>query len=247
MSDIVVYYDLETTGLNPLFDDIIEIGAISCTSTGTGTSEEEFHCLIRTSLYNGLPPQIERITGITDALLLKEGLEKSVALPNFNAWLRRLLEKLEQHEQHEQQPSGHLYLIAHNGDNFDHTFIRRLLYQQCASDSIFNKKARIRFADSRTFVQYLCPGIQLTNLGYLCTQSGIRYEGAHRATQDAKFCRDVLMHFIQKYGMSEFVKPSHESHEPHEPHESEESASKRRRLDSVLWNKLYRNVYRFSK
>ncbi len=56
--------DLETTGLNPKKDKIIEIGALRRMETG---ENREFHCLIDPGF--SLPSYIKEITGIDDGML----------------------------------------------------------------------------------------------------------------------------------------------------------------------------------
>ena len=216
--DIIVYVDLETTGLNPLFDDIIEIGAIS-------ENRSPFQELIHTSLYNGLPQRIVDLTGISDELLEKEGHSPDQVYPRFAQWIQTLLDSLTGNTTTNATNAtnttnthkNHLYIIGHNGDNFDHPFLRRHMskYSQVLKDK------RIRFCDSRTFIWYLEPGIQYTSLATLSKALHISYEGAHRAIQDAHLCHAILDIYIRKY--PDFVDP--EGH--------------------ILWNRLYRTVYQF--
>lgn len=73
-----VVIDLETTGLNPSENEIIEYGALRVVD---GEPEQEFSALVkRDSL---LPSEIVKITGITNELLRSEGLEPAQALEAF--------------------------------------------------------------------------------------------------------------------------------------------------------------------
>lgn len=79
----VVLIDLETTGLQPDRDEIIEFGALRL----DGGREEEFSCLVRPQ--RPLPKAITELTGITDALLQEQGLAAEQALGRFLAFVGR--------------------------------------------------------------------------------------------------------------------------------------------------------------
>lgn len=68
-----VFLDIETTGLNPVEDSIIEIGALY----PSGDSFEEFHRFIQ--LRQSVPKKIVQLTGITDEML-HNGVEEEAAL-----------------------------------------------------------------------------------------------------------------------------------------------------------------------
>ncbi len=64
MINSYISIDLETTGLNPKKERIIEIGALRVVE---GEVLETFHTLVNP--YRPLPPRIQELTGITDAML----------------------------------------------------------------------------------------------------------------------------------------------------------------------------------
>jgi DNA polymerase III epsilon subunit-like protein len=72
-----VIVDLETTGLDPTDDEIIEIGAIRL----RGTAIEEFSVLVKPR--GGVSPFITRLTGITPELLSREGSGLEEAMRRF--------------------------------------------------------------------------------------------------------------------------------------------------------------------
>lgn len=95
----VVFLDVETTGTNPVYDRVTEVGLIE---VGTGGRAVEWSTLVNPGIR--VPPTIQTITGITDDM---------VALaPAFPEIARSLLERLE----------GKL-LVAHNA-RFDYGFLR---------------------------------------------------------------------------------------------------------------------------
>ena len=64
MADTYIFLDIETTGLNPESDEIIEIGAIAVRQ---GEVIDRFHTLL--SPGRKLPLQIVTLTGLTDDML----------------------------------------------------------------------------------------------------------------------------------------------------------------------------------
>ena len=70
-----IVLDIETDGLDPLEDNVIEMAAIRVVS---GKAEEEFHCLVRSE--DVLPAKIVELTGITDEMLADEGRDIPEAL-----------------------------------------------------------------------------------------------------------------------------------------------------------------------
>ena len=76
-----VVVDIETTGLDPKTDEIIEIGAVQMTD---GQAVETFHRLIRPS--KKLPEAITDLTGITNEMV-KSAPSLDDVLPDFLAFL----------------------------------------------------------------------------------------------------------------------------------------------------------------
>lgn len=76
--------DIETTGLSPERDRIIEIGAVKYKN---GEAAGEFSCLVRT--YGPLPEKITELTGITDEMLAG-GCEEKTAITEFLAFAKEM-------------------------------------------------------------------------------------------------------------------------------------------------------------
>lgn len=78
----LIVFDFETTGLSPINDRIIEIGALLIERDGKNFKiKKEFNCLIKQD--KPLPEKIVEITNITDELLNKEGISESEAFHHF--------------------------------------------------------------------------------------------------------------------------------------------------------------------
>ena len=76
-----VVIDIETTGLDSLRDDIIEIAAVRVEAG----NYEEFSCLVSNDC--SLPDEIVKLTGITNEILAKEGQDISKALEAFISFI----------------------------------------------------------------------------------------------------------------------------------------------------------------
>lgn len=75
--DTFIVYDLETTGIHPVKNEIIEIGAIKVCK---GAVVDTYSCLINPHI--SLPKEIVALTGITQNMV-EGGLEKREAIQGF--------------------------------------------------------------------------------------------------------------------------------------------------------------------
>jgi len=99
--DTYVVIDIETSGLHPEEHKIIELGAILVEAH---CIKERFSVLVQPQ--GVITPEIEKITGITNAMLQKEGIDISLAMQKFISFLRDLP------------------VVSHNVD-FDYGFLRK--------------------------------------------------------------------------------------------------------------------------
>ena len=119
----VVFFDTETSGLDADNDQIIELAAIRIEKTENGTlrmagSMDDF---IRLPEGEKLPEKIVNLTGITDELLEKEGLDENDAVDSFEELIS--------------DAAGPVLLAAHNAQ-FDLQFVGTMAerYAQPCSD-----------------------------------------------------------------------------------------------------------------
>jgi DNA polymerase III subunit epsilon len=94
LPDEFVVFDLETTGLDANVDEIIEIGAILVRRSQVGKKGQDVPTLqsfVRAS--KPIPTHITNLTGITQSMLDKNGVELSAALEEFRGFIgdRRLV------------------------------------------------------------------------------------------------------------------------------------------------------------
>ncbi|MGL4388266.1 MAG: exonuclease domain-containing protein, partial [Brevinema sp.] len=97
----LVFFDIETTGLDPEQDEITEIAAVI---TKNGIEIDHFECLVKTS--KTLDPKIIQITGITNEMLETKGIPVTEALEKFLNFI------------------GDRVLVGHNIIGFDMKFMQ---------------------------------------------------------------------------------------------------------------------------
>jgi DNA polymerase III epsilon subunit family exonuclease len=97
-----VVFDLETTGLSPEWDRVIQIAAVRMRG-GRVVASETFHSYVDPQ--RPIPPWIEQYTGVTDRHV-RGAPPVDRVLAAFGEW------------------SGDAMLVAHNGHRFDMHFLR---------------------------------------------------------------------------------------------------------------------------
>lgn len=148
--------DLETTGLDPANEKIIELGAVRVRS---GKPVSTYSQLVNPSM--PVPPQVRRLTGITDSDLAdKPTIDK--VLPDFLDFI------------------GLDALVGHNIQRFDVPF---LLRAAIGTDRHLPLSAIV---DTLPLSQQLLPDLPDHKLVTLVRQAGIGESEAHRACDDAR-------------------------------------------------------------
>ncbi|MCF8563786.1 DEAD/DEAH box helicase family protein [Alicyclobacillus tolerans] len=158
----LVVFDLETTGFNPVYDEIIEIGAVRLQD---GAASERFHSLVRPK--RSVPQKILDMTGIDeDELELAPFLED--VLPQFLSFI-----------------AG--YRLAGHNVQFDLGFLRSAC-DLCGYDLPTSFDA----LDTLFLARSVLPtwrGFALENLAKWC---GSQVASFHRAHTDASVTAEVL-------------------------------------------------------
>lgn len=122
------FWDLESTGLSVQTDHIIQIGctvrlfhipaAPGCLGyfsriRGIPDNEHDFSVYVKTD--KPIPPEVSELTGIDASVLEEHGVDLSDALAQWESWLS----DLKQGARDEIQDECELWLVAHNGNQFD--------------------------------------------------------------------------------------------------------------------------------
>lgn len=153
VADYVVF-DLETTGVNPATDAIIEISAIRVRK---GKAVEEFSTLVNPG--RSIPYGATRVNGITDEMVA-DAPETSVALKSFLAF------------------AGTSVLVGHNIGSFDLNFLCN------AAQRLFGQSVENDYIDTLPMAKSCLPELHHYKLTDLAEHFGISAEGAHRALND---------------------------------------------------------------
>lgn len=162
MDEPFAVVDLETTGLSPARDEIIEIGAL-LVDKGFRTIGE-FSTLVKPRV--ALPPQITRLTGIDQELLDSQGIR-------LQDGFRQLLDFL-----------GDRPVFAHNAA-FDQSFLVN------ASAQCGLAFPNVMY-DTICMAEAAWPELDSYALFSLAQRMGLGNSPAHRALADAKATLDVL-------------------------------------------------------
>ena len=148
--------DIETTGLSPMDDRILEIGALHVEDDAV---TEAFDVLIAQD--KPIPISAQRLTGITEEMLRKSGIPLRDALMQLTAFLEDRT------------------LICHNG-SFDMAFLERACQRQQVPI------IRNRYQDTRVLAHRQLRDVADFKLGTLAAYFSIDSTGVHRALRDCE-------------------------------------------------------------
>ena len=165
---VVIIFDLETSGLNPYHDDIIEIGAKIL------KKECSFESLVKPKSGRPISKKITEITGITNRYLRSDGKSWENAYSEFYNWL---FENTKDEE--------NITIVSHNGDTFDFVFFKRMLKDLSTLKGEINIDLdKIHFHDTLPLSKRLYPNRTYYNQPSLARTFSIIIDRAHRAMGD---------------------------------------------------------------
>jgi ATP-dependent DNA helicase DinG len=177
--DNFIVLDLETTGLDPAKDRIIEIGAIRYIN---GEEEEIFEEMINPQI--PIPDFITKLTGISD--------DDVKNAPTIDERFGRLLEFIDDS------------LILGHQVNFDASFIEYLLrkseedFTNWEKDTQRFKYMKNKRLDTLFLSRIFLPFLPRMNLGVVAAHFNIDLENAHRALDDSRATGLIFFHLIEK-------------------------------------------------
>ena len=149
-----VIFDLETTGISPNYDEVIEISALKVKG---GEVVDEFNTLVNPG--RKIPFGATKVNGITNAMVAEA--------PAFSQVLAEFLDFAEG-----------LVLVGHNIARFDMKFIWR------DAEQYFGEIPQNNYVDTLQVARKHLPNMEHHRLVDLAEHYGISPEGAHRALND---------------------------------------------------------------
>ncbi|MDW7658096.1 MAG: 3'-5' exonuclease [Bacillota bacterium] len=168
--DSIIVLDVETTGLYPKRDEIIELAALRIDRTrDILSSGNELDLLVKLSTGRHLPPVITGLTGISEKLLEDDGITKELACERFLALL----------------DCSNPLLAAYNAQ-FDLNFIYHFLTRFGKADLLGSVKmldAMTVYKDRRTYPHTLKDAVSAYKL---------KTQNTHRAIDDVKATFELL-------------------------------------------------------
>lgn len=171
--DNILVFDVETTGVNPKRDEIIELAVLQIKNKqGFPVIKEEFNTLIKLSPSTCLPSKITIMTGITEQHLHAEGMPKDIV----GNKLSKLLS------------CKNLLLVAYNAQ-FDLSFLYFFL-------SRYGKKEllkSVKMLDVLTICRDRKPYPH--KLSDAANLYSLEMDDAHRALNDARVTFELLCEF----------------------------------------------------
>lgn len=157
-----VLFDLETTGISPMTDQVIEISAVKVKN---GKVVEAFSSLVNPG--RRIPPAASAVNGITDVMVKRER--------TFDLVLKDFLDF-----------AGDYVLVGHNIHAFDMKFIVR------DAKKYLNREIENCYVDTLTMARQRLPQLKHHKLVDLAEYYGISSEGAHRALNDCRMNQAVF-------------------------------------------------------
>jgi len=178
-----IWFDFETTGLNPYHEKIIEISALD-------NYGKKFDTLL--NIETKLSPEIIKITGITDELLLTQGKPYNKSIVDFFEYITS------------EKSYDRIFMIAHNGDAFDKIFLKTQLKKL---DLYLPTK--VNFIDSIFVSKLLYPKIFSHSMLSLGKYFSVVNENAHRASGDVnaliKLWNIWMTEFNRQYSKNDII------------------------------------------
>ncbi len=162
-----IIFDLETTGLSSATDRIIEIGAVRLKG---GEVLESFDLFVDPETL--IPPEITRLTGITDEMV-KGAPKEREALEQFLAFCGECS-----------------ILVAHNA-SFDMGFLSSAMRRQ-------GMERPFTSIDTLIIARALYPELKKYKLNLLADHLKVEQKNHHRADDDARVLGEIFLKMVEK-------------------------------------------------
>tara|TARA_Y100001958_G_C21223489_1_gene548853 strand:+ start:61 stop:684 length:624 start_codon:yes stop_codon:yes gene_type:complete len=163
-----IIFDLETSGLNPYHDDIIEVAMKNI------NNKTSYHSLVKPKSDECISEKITQITGITNKLLKDKGKNWLDVYKDINNFLLSNLN------------SNYISLISHNGESFDFIFLRNIFEELKKLGIKTIPIHKIIFIDTLLLSKRLLPRRNSYKQSSLCCIYNINIDNSHRAMNDVE-------------------------------------------------------------
>lgn len=178
---MVIFYDLETTGLNQFHDKITEMCFHKYQSVDLFTKYSELvNPEVKISHF------ITNLTGISNEMVSNK--------LNFLQQSQNLLQFIS--NEHDIN-----YLVAHNNDGFD----KLVLKEHFKRAGFEVKNLNIKHIDTLLFAKKMYPQIRKFSLTKLCEQFNIQLESAHRAEADTIMLTKLYKKMVEDFATQNFM------------------------------------------
>lgn len=168
--DRYIAFDTETTGLNPVSDRIVEIGAVLFEN---GEAVHSFHSLINAGV--PISSGAAEVNHITERMILSAPLEAEV-YPGLIRFMGNALH-------------GGTIVCAHNA-KFDMDFL-------CNTLARLGYDSDIRYIDTLSLSRKCIKGLENYKQTTVAEHFGIFNRSAHRASADAEVCGRILKELLK--------------------------------------------------
>ena len=174
---MIIFYDLETTGLNQYHDKITEICMIKFNYFTNQT--ETFNTLINPE--KKIPQIVTNITGIDQSMVQDK--------PTFEQIAEQIVYFINGNLQEKEK----VYLIAHNNLGYDQLVLSSHFKRMGFNMAEFNWV----FLDTLLIGKKLYPQFKKYNLKALCQELGVQTLEAHRAEADTTMLKNLFLRQLQ--------------------------------------------------
>ncbi len=173
----LVVLDVETTGLDRVKDEVIEIAAVKYRN---GIRLDEYVCLTAPSA--PVSEEITRITGITDSELAEKGIDRKIAL-------RGLIKFLSEPD---------VLVLAYNVE-FDRDFLAAEFKRNLGVEWAYPTE------DIMAVASGALPGLASRKLTSVAAELGVPLTGAHRALADTVAAAEVFHRLLDRQNVEQSV------------------------------------------
>lgn len=167
-----IAFDVETTGLSPFSDRIIELGAVRFVN---GVAVDTFSTLVNPGIL--IPPSATAINHITNEMVQAAPKERDV----YEKFLDFLGDAA----------YGGGILCAHNA-RFDFGFLEKTL-------SRLGVDAELKYVDTLALSRQFIPGLPNYKQGTIEAHFGFTNKSSHRASSDAEMCGRILNQILNGF------------------------------------------------